>query len=163
MADLVTHVATALLAKAGTGGRDVVTLAVGVVLPDLLGRMPVVVGLALANEGVPLPDVVIYGWAVLHLPLGIVPLCFLLSQAFVHTRAAFLNLTAGCFLHLALDLLQRHTGSGYPLLFPFSDWDWELGLLGTEDTVPWSLPLLVLGCVGLWLRRRRSASAEAQR
>lgn len=158
MADLVTHMATALLTKAALGTRHTPTLLLGVVLPDLAGRVPVVLGLAAVNAGLPVPDVLVYGWGVLHLPFGMVPLCFLLAQAFANRRAAFGNLLAGCLLHLALDLLQFHTGSGYPLLFPFSTWHGELGWIGTEATIPWSLPLTLLGLGVWWWRRKREAS-----
>ena len=154
VADLVTHMATALLAKAALGTRNTPTLLLGVVLPDLAGRVPVVLGLAAVNAGLPVPDVLVYGWGVLHLPFGMLPLCFLLSQAFVERRAAFGNLLAGCFLHLALDELQFHIGSGYPLLFPFSTWHGELGWIGTEATIPWSVPLASLG-LGAWRWRRK--------
>jgi len=90
------------------------------------------------------------------------PMCFLLAQLFGDRRGAFANLLAGCLLHLGLDLLQFHTGSGYPLLFPFSDWHWELGLIGTEATVPWSLPLALVGGMAWWARRRFGASGRAR-
>jgi len=162
VADLVTHMATALLVKATSGGRHTMTLLVGVVLPDMAGRLPVVLALGLLDLGVPLPELLVYGWGVLHLPFGMLPMCFLLAQLFGDRRAAFANLLAGCLLHLGLDLLQFHTGSGYPLLFPFSDWHWELGLIGTEATVPWSLPLALVVGMAWWARRRFGASGKAR-
>jgi hypothetical protein len=146
--------ATAVLLKAAAGTRHTPTLLLGVVLPDLAARVPVVVGLAIVNQGIPLPDLVVYGWGVLHVPLGMLAMCFLLCQVFADRRGAFLHLFAGCMLHLALDVFQFHTGSGYPLLFPFSRWHWELGLISTEATVPWSLPLALVAGLAWWARRR---------
>ena len=61
------------------------------------------------------------------------------------------NLLGGMLLHMAIDLLQSHLGVGYPLLFPFSTHAVELGLIGSEATVPLALPLAVLA---VWVWRR---------
>ncbi len=72
---------------------------------------------------------------------------------------------------MLIDLTQRHVGLGYPLLVPFSSRDFELGVMGSEATVPWA-PAIAAFTVGLWgLRRwwdrrgapRPDAGAEGQR
>ncbi len=154
MADLVTHIGLAFLVKGLTRKPHTASFVLGNVLPDLGGRA-IGMGLTLlVHQGAPVPEDLIFGFGVLHLPLGILALCGLLALPFRRDlrRSVFLNLLGGCFLHLALDLLQRHTGTGYPLLFPFTTWHWELGLIGSEATVPVSVPLLLAGA-GLWWRR----------
>jgi hypothetical protein len=50
-------------------------------------------------------------------------------------RSAFLDLVGAMALHLGLDLLQDHQGVGYLLAYPFSDVLFELGWIGSEDSV----------------------------
>jgi hypothetical protein len=162
MADLVTHVGLALLVKAVTGRRHSASFVLGNVLPDLAGRA-VGMGLTLlAHRGLPVPEGLIFGFGVLHLPLGMIAFCGLLALPFRPDSRwrVFANLAGGCFLHLAVDLLQRHTGTGYPLIFPFSSWHWEAGLIGSEATVPWALPLLALGLGAWWWRRSRDSAVD---
>lgn len=156
MADLITHMASALLVKAITGKQHTPALVAGVVLPDLAGRVPVIVLGALINHGVPLPELLPFAFGVLHMPLGMVPLTLLLALLFKDRErvVVWANLTAGCFLHLGVDVLQRHVGTGYPLLFPFTQWHWELGWISSEATVPVA-PVLAVASVVLWLWRFR--------
>lgn len=159
MADLVTHVASALLWKSLSGGRRTALLVVGVVLPDLAGRVPTMLATRLDGAlGLRLPDALISGWGVLHMPLGFMAMCLLLSLVVVRADrvAVFKGLLAGCALHLALDLLQHHVGVGYPLVFPFSSWHFELGWIGSEATVPWALPSLAVSAL-MWAARQRLA------
>ena len=159
MADLVTHVGAALLFKGATRGRHAPVFVLGTVMPDVCGR---VLGMGLAR--VPdCPDLLIYGPGVVHMPLGMVALSLLFSLAFREDQRAsvFGNLLAGAVLHLAIDLLQHHVGTGYPLLFPFSTWHWELGWIGSEATIPWSLPILLLGGGLWWFRGSRPPRAPS--
>jgi hypothetical protein len=92
-----------------------------------------------------IPEPLIYLWTPLHLPVGVLIGSGLLAFFFpeAERKESFTALTGGGMLHLAVDLLQRHLGVGYLLLFPFSLWDFELGWIGSEDTV-YLAPLLVL-------------------
>ena len=78
--------------------------------------------------------------------MGLVLLAFLTCFLFQETVRAsvFWNLLGGMALHLGLDLLQSHHGAGYLLGFPFSDFAWELGAIGSEATVGWAIPLSLL-------------------
>lgn len=158
MADLVTHIATGLLFKGATRGRHMPLFVLGTVLPDVCGR---VVGMALSKLD-PLfavPDGLVYGPGVVHMPLGMLAFTLGVAQLFRpdQRRLVFANLLGGSALHLAVDVLQRHTGTGYPLLFPFSQWHWEAGLLGSEATVPYALPALAIGALIWWWRRPKPA------
>lgn len=164
MADLVTHLCTALLPKAITGGRHVGPFAVGTVLPDLASRVPAIGMGFLEGRGVDVPESFEYGVDVLHMPVGIAALCVLLGWCFVPEQRAPVTgwLLAGSALHLALDVLQHHFGQGYFLLFPFSLARWELGWIGSEATAAWA-PWLALvtalaWAVRWWLRRREGPS-----
>jgi hypothetical protein len=159
VADLLTHGAVAVLAKAGTRWRMVPVFVGGTLAPDLFSRVPALSLGWVHTAIVPLPPVLTYGWDVLHQPVGMVVLAYLLALFFdVAIRAsAFLNLLGGMFLHLAIDLLQHHYGAGYLLLYPFSDWDVEIGWLGSEDTV-WAAPFLVAAAV--WAAKRRTHASH---
>ncbi len=169
MADLITHSCAALLWKAATcravprvAGQNawplpptVATFVLGTCLPDLFGRVPSM-ALTTLRWTVPLiPEWTIYVWGPLHMPFGILVMSVLVSQLFGDgtRRTAAMQLTAGGMLHMAVDLLQSHLGAGYLLLFPFSMWDFELGLIGSEDTVrivPVLLPLTIAVCAWRW-------------
>jgi len=129
----------------------------GTCLPDLLGRVPSM-ALTWLRWSVPaIPEWLVYLWAPLHMPVGIVLSSYALSFLFpqVGRRTTFLDLLGGGLLHMAVDVLQRHFGVGYLLFFPFSWWDFELGWIGSEDTVR-IVPLLVpitLAVMG-WRRKR---------
>ena len=154
MADLMTHLATGLLLKAATRGRHTGLLLAGVVLPDLASRVP---GLALSQlklMGAPIPTGFIYGFSTLHMPLSMLPLCWLVALPFAAPERPRVwgQLALGCALHLGVDLLQRHWGPGYFLLFPFSHGHWELGLIGSEGTV-WVAPILFPLSAAIWWLR----------
>ena len=96
-------------------------------------------------------------WEPFHQPVGMVLFSMLLALAFRPGRQglAFGALLLGMGLHLGVDLLQHHMGVGYLLLYPFSSWHWELGVLGSEDTV-WAAPVLLVLVVGMSWRERRT-------
>lgn len=159
MADLITHACTALLAKLPQRRPvHVATFLAGTCLPDLIGRVP---AMALTRLRYTLPDVpeaLIYPWNVVHMPFGLLCTAYLLTFLFPEADRApvFRNLVGGGVLHLAVDLLQFHFGVGYLLLFPLSTWDYEIGCIGSEDTVrivPFLAPLTAILC---WLRWRSS-------
>jgi hypothetical protein len=157
MADLLTHIATGLLFKAGTGGKHTAVFVLGNALPDLMRSIPVMgVDRLIRFTHLPIPKEAMYPWAVLHMPIGMLfssyLLCWLFAQQ-VRFRV-FAWLLAGMSAHMTLDILQDHNGEGYFLLYPFSDWTFEFGLYGPEETVqfgPWLLGIsLVAWCVRFW-------------
>ena len=155
MADLITHSCVAILLKVVTRTPHLATFVLGTCLPDFLGRVPAM-GLTVVRWSAPwVPEWTIYLWGPFHMPVGIVLTSFVASFAFpsASRRAAFLNLLGGGMLHIGVDVLQRHFGVGYLLLFPFSEWDWEAGLIGSEDTV-FLAPVLALVTVFALFRRR---------
>ena len=85
--------------------------------------------------------------------LGSAMLAYLFAEA--ERPAAFRALVGGGLLHMALDVLQRHLGVGYLLFYPFSTWDWEAAVIGSEDTVralPVVLPLTTAASWWRWGR-----------
>ncbi len=156
MADLITHMATGLVFKAGTRGKYTAALVAGTVLPDLGARVPAIGFSALAQSGVPIAPEIPYAFEILHMPVGMLFLCLLIACFFdpLQRSAVFLNLFGGCLLHLAFDLTQDHLGVGYLLAFPLSTADFELGWMGTEATVLWA-PLFAIASVVLWRWRLR--------
>jgi hypothetical protein len=163
MADLLTHMATGLLFKAGTRGPYTAALVAGTVLPDLGARVPAIGFSALAKSGLPIAPEIPYAFEVLHMPLGMALLSLLIACFFREDQrvGVFFNLLGGCLLHLALDVTQDHLGVGYLLGFPFSTADFELGWVGTEATVLWA-PLFGLVALVLWRRRLGSAHPDLQ-
>ena len=163
MADLVTHLATAFFWKAASRRPHLTSFVLGVALPDLVGRAPVSALQSLHRHGVTAPDRLVEGIAALHLPLGFVPVTLALALLFEErVRAAvWMNLLGGCFLHLALDLTQHHVGKGYMLLFPLTDWDFELGWIGSEATVPYA-PILLPISLMCWAWRRPRGGPEGE-
>jgi len=167
VADLVTHLCSVLLPGALIPHRAVGLAAIGVVLPDALGRaLPMTLELG-QHVGVTIPDPLVWAFGAFHSPAGLLLTCAALSQSFVRGQRneAFVALTGGATLHMVVDVLQYHHGRGYALLAPFSWQTFELGLIGSEATVPLALPLLgatalawaVRGLLA-WRRRRKDAA-----
>lgn len=158
MADLITHACTAILWKAGSGGPRPAVFVAGTCLPDFLGRVPPM-GLTVLRWELPwIPEWAVYLWGPLHMPLGIVIWAWLFGFLFPVERRpeAVAALAGGGLLHMAVDLLQHHFGVGYLLFFPFSTWDFEFGVIGSETTVlivPGLLPLTALAAWARWRRR----------
>jgi hypothetical protein len=154
LADLITHAALAVLVKARRGSTHTPAFLAGTLLPDLLGRVPGLTVLFLRGRGLPLPDALAYLWEPFHLPLGMALVAYLLSRMAPPERRAGVgrNLLGGGALHLAVDLLQRHLGTGYMIFFPFSTVQVELGWLGSEDTVFLAPPLALAAALAAWRR-----------
>jgi len=162
VADLITHACVAALFKAATGRRRVRTFIAGTLLPDLMARAPAM-ALSRVNRALPaLPDELVYLFAPLHLPAGMLPAAFAISLLFPagQRRETFGNLLGGMLLHLAVDLLQTHYTPGYRLLFPLSDAAFELGLIGSEDSVRAAPVLVLLVIVAWWPRRTPPAQSD---
>ncbi|MCB9675375.1 MAG: hypothetical protein H6737_09680 [Alphaproteobacteria bacterium] len=157
MADMVTHLASGLLPAALIAPRYMGPLAIGTVLPDATGRVP---QMAFVMFDVPLPDVVLWAFDVLHQPLPQILCASLVALVFARSDrfAAWLGLLAGVALHFGLDVLQDHHGQGYFLLFPVSAERFELGWIGSEATVhlaPWAgAATLAAVAWRLWKRRK---------
>lgn len=162
MADLITHACTAVLWKAGTGNRRTRTFVAGTLLPDLLARAPAMALSRLNAVFEPLPDALVYMWAPLHLPVGMLPAAVGLSLLSPpdQRRETVANLLGGMVLHLAVDLLQAHYTPGYRIFFPLSDVGVELGLIGSEDTVRFAPILVAVTVAVVLLQRRRAASSS---
>jgi hypothetical protein len=130
----------------------------GTLAPDVCSRAPAIALGWVHREVVPLPPVLTYGWDPLHQPVGMVIFAYLLALLFEASqrRVVFMNLIGGMALHLALDLLQDHHGVGYLLAYPFSIWVFELGWMGSEDSV-YAAPVLALLAAWAWRVRKRDA------
>lgn len=162
MADLITHACTALLWKGIRGGEHVPAFTAGALIPDLLARLPPI-GLTRLHDqlGVDVPEALIYGWMPLHMPAGMVLSSALLAMLFPAGArpGVFRALLGGQALHLAVDLLQHHFTGGYALFYPLTLWTFELGLLGSEDTVVLA-PLLAALTAWVWRKRRVEAGQK---
>jgi hypothetical protein len=163
VADLITHAAAAVLVKAATRWRYTPVFVAGTLAPDLFSRVPALAFGWLFTEGLPVPPVLTYGWDVMHQPLGMCLLAYLLAMFFVvEIRSrVFLNLLGGMFFHLGVDMLQHHLGAGYLLLYPVSDWAFEFGWIGSEDTVWVALPM-ALGAVVVARAKARATTGVSQ-
>ena len=154
MADLLTHGAVAVIAKAGIGWRMPAVFVAGTILPDVASRVPAMSLGFIHVHVTPIPQWMLFAWEPMHQPLGMLLLAYLISMFFGVAKrpAIFMNLLGGMALHLLMDLVQSHHGAGYMLGFPFATGSFELGWIGSEATVPVSLPLCVLAW---WLVRNR--------
>ena len=159
MADLLTHVGTAFLAKAATRRAGTGVFVVGVTLPDLAARVPGMALQELGERGLAIPEPLYHASTVFHQPVGMVLLVLLIASFFVgpQQRLVFWNLLGGCLLHLAIDLLQGHVGGGHMLFFPLSTQDYELGWMGTEASVMVA-PVLLAAGYGIWRWRHQPRS-----
>ena len=154
MADLITHLCSVLLPASVCPLRWTGPMAVGVVLPDVLGRVPAMMVSSLVPTPGPALERALLSLDVFHMPAGI-----LLGAALVGFFTAskdrvpmVVGLALGGMLHLLLDVAQFHHGSGYPLFFPFSLARYEVGMVGSETTVGWSGGLAVLTALAWWVR-----------
>lgn len=152
MPDLVTHVVAGYGLQRGFSPRLSAWFLIGAVLPDILTRPFTIVW----------PGS--FWWTMpLHTPVGL--LLVGAAVAFLHRpggrRSVFLNLAAGSFVHVFLDLFQTHLAGSYYLFFPFSWRSVEVNVMWPETTL-YLLPLWVV--LSIWLvfrelRRQRAARA----
>ncbi|RPI29641.1 MAG: hypothetical protein EHM61_00860 [Acidobacteria bacterium] len=137
MPDLVTHVIAGYGLQRGF--RLTPWFLIGAILPDILTRPFTIVW----------PGS--FWWTMpLHTPVGLTLFCA--AIAFLHRpgirASVFLNLGAGAFLHVVLDLFQAHLAGSYYLFFPFSWHSVEIDLIWPETSL-YLLPLWAV--IGLWL------------
>jgi hypothetical protein len=154
VADLVTHVCVVLLPGSLVRSPLVVVAAAGAALPDLLGRAVPMALDGARRAGAPIPEAAVWPWVGLHEPFGWILVSIVIGQLFVraHRWRVVVALWAGAAVHTLLDLLQDHHGQGYLLLAPFSVRSFELGWIGSEATVSWSVPLAI-ATAAAWLLR----------
>ncbi len=148
MPDLTTHLAfTHLVSRPLRLGSVRLPLYVGALLPDLLTRPFYIL--------YPPAYFVVYS---LHTPLATAVVALLLAELCSQEirRPVRTGLLTGATLHFALDLLQKHIGSGYYWLFPFSWKSFDLSLFWPEESLRW-MPFLVVAALlvegGILLRR----------
>lgn len=155
MPDLVTHGALAFLIKGLSRGGSVPVFVLGSILPDLASHVPAAALMVVDRRLFDLPSLLIYAWYPLHLPLGVLLVCYLTALLFPQeTRPrAFRELLLGSLIHLFLDLLQAHTGTGYMLFYPFLTADFEIGVMGSETSTMFA-PLLIVLTSAVWRWRR---------
>jgi hypothetical protein len=152
MPDLVTHSFAAWLLVRPERWRKIRLLFfLGTFLPDIVSR-PIYILFPQLNG---------YSLA-MHTPIFIF-LCGLLAAEFMAPNlrhGARLAVSAGIILHFALDVMQRHLGSGYYWLFPFSWKSYELAWYWPEQTIRWVplwFGLMLSGEIYLYLRQKRPA------
>lgn len=147
MPDLLTHLASARAPAALLPDRHVrAALLLGVLLPDLLPKSLYWVARTPSDFLEPL-----------HSLPGLLVLGYAVSLFFEESlrRSAFAALTAGSFLHVALDLVKDNLEIGSAgLFYPFSTRGFALGWIDPEDVIlliPAALAVLVLTH---WAERR---------
>ncbi len=165
MADLITHLCTALLPTAFVRTRLTIPLTIGVVLPDAAARVPPMAMAWLRRAGVGIPQSFSLAFDALHTPAALLALSVLVAWCFRpdERKLAFIGLFGGSLLHLAVDVLQDHHGMSYHLLFPFSLTRWELGWIGSEDTVLIAGPLAIATAAAWGWRWRQGSRQRATR
>jgi hypothetical protein len=127
MPDLLTHVAIAYgVQRCSSKLFSTSWFLVGTILPDVMTR----------PFNILFPSM---NWFFMpfHTPAGFLLLSALISEFFSASmrRLVFLSLVGGAFLHLFLDLFQKHSGGGYYLFFPFSWRKFEFGLISPEASL----------------------------
>jgi hypothetical protein len=157
MPDLFTHAVSAYAATAGRRDwRDLLVAVVGTMVPDLAAQIP---GRILALLGVDFARALWArsAWYVFHTPLTFVLLAGLLvlfAPAAWRPRW-FVLMVGGGWLHILLDLMQRHLteGSYFPF-YPISEFSGEFGWFDTEASLSW-LPLTLAVAVIVTVARLR--------
>jgi len=135
MPDLATHVlAVTPFLRKRVRRPELVLL--GVLLPDLAGRM-----------GIVLPDRPFFFWmdTALHTPFAVALIILGLALLFPEDRRreAAASLAFGAAFHFALDLLQKTSTFGTPWLFPFSLATFQIPLVWGDESF-YVLPALIL-------------------
>ena len=148
MPDLATHVLSGFFVRRPRSYREL--FFIGLVLPDVLGRFPMVF---YKNSY----------WAIApgHTPIGVVIASYLISFLFESDvrKTVFKNLLLGASVHLFLDLLQRHVSPAYYWLFPFSWKTFEIPLFWPDQTI-YAVPFIALLLAVIHLVRKRRVQAR---
>ena len=149
MPDLLTHFSVAYLLRRNAKTPHLrATFYLGAILPDIVTR----------------PVYILYPkafWAImpLHTPIALTLLCLLISYVFHNSirKIVFANLTLGVYLHLFLDLFQKHITPEYRWLFPFSWKAYEIGLFWPEASLyalPFVIAIVMIMEFIIWIRQR---------
>ena len=150
MPDLMTHVLTGKFITRPRHYRELFFL--GLALPDLLGRVPMLLNKNsywFINPG--------------HTPIGAVLAGYAISFLFDSKIRAivFRNLMLGASLHLFEDMLQRHVTDSYYWFFPFTWKTFEIPLFWPDQSL-YFIPFLLAGAGAFelvrFLRKRRRSS-----
>jgi len=163
MPELVTHASVGYFARRWLRKTDLSIVLLGSILPDVCTRIPNFVFNWLDIAGG--EDLI----RPLHAPFPLLLVALLLSYFFAESvrKRVFVSLCIGIATHLVLDMLQKRapeTGiqlvheRGYQWFFPFSQFDFQIGLFSPEDSL-YAVPVLLL-IVGwlAWRDHRRSAA-----
>jgi len=147
MPDLATHVIAGKLCGRTARGNIITPLLVGTVLPDVIGRVPVFIGIVNSFKYV----------EPAHSLLPMMTTCLGLSLLF--QKEWFKNFTflyLGVLLHFFLDMLQIPYGRGYLWFWPFSDQSFHIGLLQSNHVIYWMpLWLAILLLDIFWIRPKK--------
>ena len=141
MPDLFAHFASGYLpATSRPGVRFDALLVTGVVLPDILTRIPeILLDRFLGFK-------VYHFFNALHTPAGFALFCYLLCLFFPERGrfVVFTTLLAGSMLHFILDLMQAQFHAGvYMPFFPFSIETLQWGLFHYNDSI-YLFPILLI-------------------
>jgi hypothetical protein len=140
MPELITHTIFAYLIRRRKWTiHFIIIFLFGAMLPDLVSR----------------PFIVIfenfqYFFATFHTPIALILICYLISLLFADEimKKVFLLLLFGVLTHLFLDLFQINIKSqGYGWLFPFSNFDFQIGLFWAEDSIlvlHWTIAIFLI-------------------
>ncbi len=144
MPDLVTHCSVAYFVKEiSRKPEKTVLFYLGTILPDILTRSFYILHPGLYPIIMPF-----------HTPLILTLICLLISYLFEerNRKIVFFALLSGVYLHIFLDILQRHLSHEYFLFFPFTRKTFEFSLLWSE-TWFYILPFLIAGVMINELRK----------
>lgn len=163
MSDLLSHSLAAYIVRArpSASRRAVVLFVTGTVLPDAASHVPNF-GMRVMNllTGFEFPKWFDHAFYMFHSPIPVAAFCWFLALWVPGSglpgsprREVFSNLTLGAWLHLALDIVQRHVSPiTYFPFYPFSQFTGELKWMWTEHSI-YAIPLLLL--IAAWVARRR--------
>ncbi|OGL47606.1 MAG: hypothetical protein A2161_15470 [Candidatus Schekmanbacteria bacterium RBG_13_48_7] len=150
MPDLATHSLLATILQRVTREKiSLILILVGTILPDILSRAPIILSSHLEWMAVPF-----------HSPIPLFVLAYLVSMLFQEQsrKQVFISLLTGMYFHLFLDMLQWHVADhNYFWLYPFSQFQFELGLFDS-NTVFTFLPFLIILVLGFELLRKHRSS-----
>ncbi len=171
MADLLTHALTTVLVGRAVRleGVALAWFLSGAFLPDFVSRAPTVLLGRLIGPLIPPGDYspLVFGLQSLHTPFlfalvaaaAVLALPERLLRPLPRSRA-WLLLTLGALLHIALDALQIRFSMPAPIFFPLTLWGPDIGFLGTEDSML-SWPVLIPLVAGLEWRRHAERTKAA--
>lgn len=143
MPDLVTHTIFAyIIRKRKWTPHFLIIFLIGAMLPDLVSR-PFTI----------LFDEYQYLFNTFHTPIALILISYLISLFFSDDikRKVFVILLFGVFTHLFLDLFQINVKTeGYGWLFPFSKFDFQIGLFWAEDSLlvlHWTIAIFLIDII----------------